>query len=283
MNHAAAVPILMYHHVSPAAGLVTVTPEHFRAHVAWLAEHGWQTLTLDQIAAFLAGQPVRRKSVVITFDDGYLDNWTHAHPVLSEHGLNGVIFLITGQIGTGQSRPHAGQEGQAGERMPEQARSHSQCKAAVTAGHADEVMLRWSEIAAMRSAGTFEFHSHTHTHSRWDQHEPVPEKRHDKLAQDLMASRASLLTNLGHASPHLCWPQGYYDEDYLRVAHDCGFRYCYTTRPGTVVPVTDAQRIPRLVVKDKSSDWLAQRLAIYSRPQFARLYESFKNFGHSHA
>ena len=50
----------------------------------------------------------------------------------------------------------------------------------VAAGRADEVMLRWSEIEAMRAAGTFEFHSHTHTHTRWDK----------ECAGDVQAKRA---------------------------------------------------------------------------------------------
>lgn len=79
------LPILMYHHVSPNPGLVTLSPAAFREQMAWLARSGWHTPGAREIEAFHQGQPLPRKSVVITFDDGYLDNWVHAQPAPAEH------------------------------------------------------------------------------------------------------------------------------------------------------------------------------------------------------
>lgn len=75
LNTARAVPVLMYHHVSPAAGAVTVSPVHFADQMAMLAREGYTTLGARAFSEFLAGKPVPAKSVVLTFDDGYLDNW----------------------------------------------------------------------------------------------------------------------------------------------------------------------------------------------------------------
>ena len=58
----------MYHHVSPNPGLVTVSPQVFREHMAWIAAHGYTTVGCDELAAFLAGAPLPKKSVVVTFD-----------------------------------------------------------------------------------------------------------------------------------------------------------------------------------------------------------------------
>ncbi|KOQ17861.1 hypothetical protein ABW36_30395, partial [Achromobacter xylosoxidans] len=157
------VPVLMYHHVTPAGGMIAATPEVFEAQIARLARAGYQSLSTDQFAAYLAGAPAPERSVLITFDDGYLNNWVHAHPVLARHGMRAVLFTITGWIGDGPARPHAGQ----GLPLPATP-DHDACKKLIAAGRGDEAMLRWSEIEAMRAAGTFEFHSHTHTHTRWD-------------------------------------------------------------------------------------------------------------------
>lgn len=92
---ASVVPVLMYHHVSPTPGLITVSPAHFAAQMRWLKRQGYTTLKLDALAGFLAGEPVPAKSVVVSFDDGYLDNWVYAHPVLEQYGLHAVLFLIT--------------------------------------------------------------------------------------------------------------------------------------------------------------------------------------------
>ncbi len=91
MADARTVPVLMHHHVSPSPGMITVSPENFESQIAWLAANGWTSLTLEQYAGFLAGKPVPRKSIVITFDDGYLDNWVYAHPILQKYGMRGGV------------------------------------------------------------------------------------------------------------------------------------------------------------------------------------------------
>ncbi|MDP1652082.1 MAG: polysaccharide deacetylase family protein [Rhodocyclaceae bacterium] len=266
MNTAKAVPVLMYHHVSPAPGLVTIAPENFRAQMRWLAGHGYTTIGCDDLARFIKGEPLPAKSVLLTFDDGYLDNYVHAHPILAEFGLKAALFLITGNIGDGLARACTG----AGD-VPATP-SHKACVQAVQAGRSDDVMLRWSEVLAMREACTFEFHSHTHTHTRWDQVEPDRTARDEKLAADLEQSRAALRQRLGQATPHLCWPQGYHDESYVAVARAFGFSMLYTTLPGTVAEGADPLHLRRIVTKD-APGWLGGRLWIYRRPGIAAAYQ----------
>ncbi|MBZ0284860.1 MAG: polysaccharide deacetylase family protein [Anaerolineae bacterium] len=98
------VPILMYHYVSelPAQaddiriGL-TVTPPLFRAHLAYLKEQGYTTISLyDLDNALLRGIPLPPKPVILTFDDGYIDHYIHVFPALQEYGFTGTFFIITG-------------------------------------------------------------------------------------------------------------------------------------------------------------------------------------------
>lgn len=259
------LPVLMYHHISPEPGLVTCSPENFRAQMAWLSEHGWRTLTAAQFAEVLASGEVPPKSVLLTFDDGYLDNWLYAHPVLQEFGLTATLFLITGWLGHGPVRSQAA--------VP----NHAAAMAAARAGEFDAAFLRWSEVEAMRAAHTFDFHSHTHSHTRWDRSVADPLARADALAADLAASRAMLTDRLGEASPHLCWPQGYFDGDYQRIAEAAGFTHLYTTEPGVVRRDVDLLRIPRLVVKDKGRAWFARRMGLYGRPLLSALYLGLKS------
>lgn len=260
-----ALPILMYHHVSPAPGLVTVSPETFRAHMRALAEDGWRSAGLAEVAAFFAGQPLPKKTVVITFDDGYLDNYIHAHPVLAEFGLSAVLFVATAWLGDGPARL-----------APQETPDHAECKRRIAAGTPDSVMLRWSEAEAMRAAGTFEFHSHTHTHTRWDRSVADPAARAEALRADLLASQDVLRQRLGEASGHLCWPQGYYDADYIRVAGECGFAHLYTTEKRINTAGGDIRRIGRIVTKERGADWLLSRVRLYSRPWLGRLYVALR-------
>jgi peptidoglycan/xylan/chitin deacetylase (PgdA/CDA1 family) len=184
----------------------------------------------------------------------------------------------------GAERPHAGQAGR-GITVPDV----PEHKGAMAAGRAwqeaadptplDGAFLRWSEVEAMVEAGTFEFHSHTHSHTRWDKAIIDQSRRDVALAEDLAASRAALAARLGGDGLHLCWPQGYYDPAYQRVAREAGFRYLYTTEPGVVRADTDPARIPRIVVKDKPVGWFASRLRLYRNPLGAALYLGLKGLG----
>lgn len=276
MNFGQPLPVLMYHHISPQPGLVTCSPENFRAQMEWLVKNGWKTLSTAAFAEALASGEIPRKSVLVTFDDGYLDNWVYAHPVLQEFGQRASIFLITGWLGDGPPRPQAGQPG-----LPD-VPNHKQAMAAAAEGKFDEAFLRWSEVAAMQAAGSIDFHSHTHSHTRWDRQIADQTERDRALADDLATSRATLAARLGQASPHLCWPQGYFDAAYQRVAKEAGFTWLYTTEPGVVRGDVEPARIPRLVVKDKPASWFGRRMNLYGSPLLSALYLGLKPGKSSH-
>ncbi|HCX34758.1 MAG TPA: hypothetical protein DHV08_15225 [Rhodocyclaceae bacterium] len=261
METARALPVLMYHHVSPSPGLVTLGPGVFRAQIAALAGAGWRSAGLGEVERFFAGEPLPARSCVISFDDGYLDNWVHAHPVLAEFGMKAVLFVVTGWLGEGPAR--TGVTALSG---------HRECMQRIQAGRHDEVMLRWSEVEAMCAAGTFEFHSHTHSHVRWDRTIADSATRRAALAEDLSLSRQILASRLGVASRHLCWPQGHYDADHVRVARTVGFDHLYTTERRVNLPSSDPARIGRLATKDRPADWLVSRTRIYGHPLLGRLY-----------
>ncbi len=273
MKNAPNVPVLMYHHITPAGGMIAATPQVFEAQIAALARAGYQSLSAAQFAAYLAGAQVPEKSVLITFDDGYLNNWVHAHPILRRHGMRAVLFLITGLIGDGPARPCAGQ----GPPLPADV-DHEASKRLIAEGRADEVMLRWSEVQAMVEAGTFEFHSHTHTHTRWDKvcgADVAAKRRH--IAQELADSRASLIERLGGVSDHLCWPQGYFDADYVQAAREAGFRHLYTTDPlGQNRPGSDPAHIYRFAVRNRAGGWLNRRIWQSRDPLVGPLYHAWK-------
>lgn len=61
-----------------------------------MAEHGWRGIGLDEAEGFLLkGAPLPPRSLLITFDDGYLDNYVYAWPILRKYGHKGVVFAVT--------------------------------------------------------------------------------------------------------------------------------------------------------------------------------------------
>src|SRR5688500_3356005 len=106
MRASAGIPILMYHSVSDdperaVAGYyrVATTPARFAEHMQWVAHAGYRTLGLDEALAHLRRGVNDSRFVVITFDDGFRDFYTHAWKALSTFGFTATMFLPTSFIG----------------------------------------------------------------------------------------------------------------------------------------------------------------------------------------
>ncbi len=136
----ARVPILMYHYLSdppPGANVyrrdLSVSPAKFEEQLRYLRREGYQTISLNDLALHLTrGKPLPPKPIILTFDDGYTDAYTHAFPLLKEYGFTATFFLITGRIDAN---------------LPE--------------------YLSWAEVEEMAAAGMrFEPHSYDHPDMR---------------------------------------------------------------------------------------------------------------------
>ncbi|NYT59059.1 polysaccharide deacetylase family protein [Alcaligenaceae bacterium] len=271
MTTTRTVPVLMYHHVSPSEGAITASPANFEDQLLWLKRRGYRSLSSDEFAGHLQGAPVPEKSILITFDDGYLDNWVYAYPLLKKYGFSALVFLVTSWIHDGPARNILGQ----GE-LPATP-SHKDCEDLIEQGRSDEVALRWSEIKAMRDDGVMEFHSHTHTHTRWDLIEPANKNSH--IAQELALSRQTLQAQLGSVSEHFCWPQGYFDAGYVRLAQETGFRYLYTTQAfGQNRAGTDPAHIYRFAVRNTSGSSVGRRIQVAAHPVIGPLFNKWKRW-----
>jgi peptidoglycan/xylan/chitin deacetylase (PgdA/CDA1 family) len=89
-----SLPVLLYHSISHASSCA-VSPEIFAEHCAVIARAGWRALSLSEAESyFLEKTELPPKSCLISFDDGYLDNWLTAAPLLEKHNLKGVIFPV---------------------------------------------------------------------------------------------------------------------------------------------------------------------------------------------
>lgn len=96
-------PILMYHYVSelpPGADAtridLTVSPSLFRAHMRYLSEQRYQTISLYQLdAALRQGIPLPANPIILAFDDGYIDHYQNVLPILREFEFTGTFFIIT--------------------------------------------------------------------------------------------------------------------------------------------------------------------------------------------
>lgn len=87
------------HHYQGKLFDTIVTLEQFEEQMKYLHDNNFTTLTLAEFQAFMDKKiEVPKKSVLITFDDGWKDNFANAYPVLDKYGFKATIFLITSKI-----------------------------------------------------------------------------------------------------------------------------------------------------------------------------------------
>jgi peptidoglycan/xylan/chitin deacetylase (PgdA/CDA1 family) len=100
-------PILMYHYIrsvdqgSDSLGYeLSVTPDDFNSQMAWLHEQGYIGMRMDGITRCLRGEaPCPSKAIALTFDDGYVDAYTDALPVLKRYGLLATFYIVSNFVG----------------------------------------------------------------------------------------------------------------------------------------------------------------------------------------
>jgi len=123
------IPVLNYHKVDNYYHALSIPPEEFEEQMAYLSQNGFTTITPDQLMAYLNyDKPLPEKPILITFDDGYLDNYTNAYPIMKKYGFTATIFLVTSKV-----------------------------------GH-EENFMTWDQVRAMQKDG-FVFGSHTVSHA----------------------------------------------------------------------------------------------------------------------
>lgn len=91
------IPVLYYHSVRPTEdNELIISPEKLKEQLEFLKSEGYKSLSLQEFSDYILNNaPVPEKSVLITFDDGYMDNYDNAFPVLKELNMKAVIFCIT--------------------------------------------------------------------------------------------------------------------------------------------------------------------------------------------
>ncbi|HKV45461.1 MAG TPA: polysaccharide deacetylase family protein [bacterium] len=103
-----SIPVLMYHRVDPQLTAhdpitvsLTVMEPTFRAQLTLLHENGYETMTLGTLREMLDRHaPLPPHRAVLTFDDGYADNYAVVFPLLRRYGFVGTFFVVTSSVGT---------------------------------------------------------------------------------------------------------------------------------------------------------------------------------------
>ncbi|HWR38099.1 MAG TPA: polysaccharide deacetylase family protein [Patescibacteria group bacterium] len=98
-QHRNGIPVLLYHHVSDDHSDMpdlTITVAEFGRQMNLLSSNGFQTITLTDFREYMRGGEANlpENPIIITFDDGYADNYKNAFPILKQNNLQAVIFMV---------------------------------------------------------------------------------------------------------------------------------------------------------------------------------------------
>lgn len=256
-----SIPVLMYHHVMPSSIELNVLPEIFEEQLSGLKNKGWKTLDGEEFL-YLMSHPEksRKKCVLLTFDDGFVDNYIYAYPILKKYKMKAILFVATDFIMDLTIK-----------RDNLKILSHKEMWNIAQTEIKYEVMCTWKELREMQENKVFDIQSHGHSHN-------LPEfiKKNDykMLKNDLKLSKDLLKKYLNKESLHLAWPKGVYNEKAIEIAKEEGFKALYTTKRG--INTEDLFNVKRIAMKCKGSSWLKTKLRIYSSSPFSKIYSKIK-------
>jgi peptidoglycan/xylan/chitin deacetylase (PgdA/CDA1 family) len=127
------ISILMYHSIGYNKEFFNVTPEDFAWQMQYLHKNKYNVISLGQLVESMrTKQKLPQKSIIITFDDGYEDNYVKAFPILKKHNFPATIFSTVGRLGS-------------------------------------DNYVNWDEIREMHNSGLIDFEPHTMNHPKLSQ------------------------------------------------------------------------------------------------------------------
>lgn len=186
-------PILMYHRIGHRPGdKNTVSPERFELQLQYLEDHKFTTFTLsDWYQKVHNGVKIPEKSVILTFDDGYRDNWELAMPLLLRYGCTATVFMISSLVG--KTNLWEKKELRQGVKMMEA-----------------EHLREWTR-------GGMEVGSHGVAHCR------VTTFNEEELKKETLHSKQILEEITGEKVNFFCYPNGSFNEIVVKVLQEMGY------------------------------------------------------------
>ena len=205
--------ILMYHSIAENGRFFTVSPPVFERQMAYLRARRVPVITLAALLERLAAGEPAGGTVVITFDDGYADNYEQAFPVLRRYGFPATIFLVPNASDRTASLPR----------------------------------LSRAQLGEMLDSGliTIEPHSLTHPH--------LPSLPPEAVRREIVGSKAAVERLTIRVCRCFAYPYGDYDEMTASVVRDTGFIGAVTVKEGLVSAKSDLYRLPRNAVDSATS------------------------------
>jgi len=212
------VPILMYHSVNPQAksqNRLEISPEAFSRQMYFLKSHGYNVVPLESLGVLIKEhKKIPAKTIVITFDDGYKDNYTYAFPILKKYNFPATLFIIVNEAG----RPQ-------GDR------------------------LTWDEIMTMRDSGIINFGSHC-----LGPEPLTKIASEEEIKKEIFDSKNILEDRLGREIKAFSYPEGRFNDSIKNLVMKAGYKVAVVTSPGKRFPDNAIFALKRLRISSTSDN-----------------------------
>jgi len=201
--------ILMYHMISKHKkgakfnGL-RVDPIEFEKQIKYLVDTGWTFFTMSELINSKNSLP--NKSVAITFDDGYEDNFTNAFPILEKYNVKATIYLVVHRHNREWSSKR------------KKKNNNGELK--------NEPKLLDEQIVKLINSGLIEIGSHTMTHNN------LPTLSSNDKKNEIYNSKIIIEENFKIKCNSFCYPFGLYDNEDIQITKDSFYTNAVTTKKG---------------------------------------------------
>ncbi len=204
--------ILQYHHVSETLPAVTsVSSETFTKHMQYLKDQQFNVIPLNELISQLqAGQELADKTVAITFDDGYKNNYEQAAPILEKYGYPYTIFVNPELIDSGKS-----------------------------------YVMTWQQLKELANKGALiSNHTQVHNYMHLKQEGETDAQWQSRTKKDILNAQKRIKDEIGHDYKYLAYPYGEFNNELQALIKSLGF-VGIGQHSGAVGVHSDFTRLPR--------------------------------------
>lgn len=221
------ITVLLFHRVTDEVrDNLTVGIEQFDRQMALVRKY-YHVLSIEQVATSERIRTSGKSAVCITFDDGYLDNYVHAVPILLKYGIPAAFFVSTGIIDTNGTFPH--------DRIR---------------GNENISVMNWEQIRTMHEAG-FTIGSHTVSHI------DCASESEELVRKELKESMMVIHRELGIQNVIFAYPYGgrqHMTPERLQLVKQAGYSACLSAYGGSNFTKVDRFNVKRNGVHYEFSD-----------------------------
>ncbi|MEJ6466104.1 polysaccharide deacetylase family protein [Fusobacterium ulcerans] len=213
------IPILMYHRLidnKENIGVHTIYYDvnKFEKQLIYLEKNGYKTITFKELKNMTEEQKKKEKYIILTFDDGYKDNYELLFPLLKKYKMKAVIYMIS------HLKDNKWDVDETGEKRFE--------------------LMNLDQILEMHKSGLIEFGGHTMHHVK------LNELNYEKQKEEIEGNKIYLEKLLNEKLVSFAYPFGFFNEESKKAVKELGYKYGVATDSGPFYINDDLYEIRRI-------------------------------------